>query len=60
VTFTIKIECGNDAFRDSKDAEIKRILREFAGRDILPTATILLDANGNPIGKAEFKPERKK
>jgi hypothetical protein len=48
---TIKIETGNDAFRDAKAAEIARILTDLADHiegGVWPSK--LYDYNGNAVG----------
>ena len=56
MTLTINIACDNSAFDDHKEAEIGRILKEFA--DDLQTHNIVIgdtfsldDANGNKVGE---------
>ena len=67
-TFTIKIDCGNDAFTDPRDgsttpdsaaSELARILRAIAdkidnGQDYRMFQTIL-DVNGNDVGRYALK-----
>lgn len=56
MTLTINIACDNSAFDDHKEAEIGRILTEFAER--LKTESIVIgdtfhlrDINGNKVGE---------
>lgn len=67
-TFTVKIECGNDAFtdeagnvtNDSAAPELARILREIADRIEAGTDygwfKTIHDVNGNDVGRYALKP----
>lgn len=55
--FTLEITCGNDAFEESAEHEVSRILDDLSHRiyrgerfDRVP----LLDLNGNRVGFAQF------
>lgn len=53
--FQININCDNDAFRYTPEAEVARILRDVAqrveqGETVMP----LRDHNGNTVGMAGF------
>lgn len=53
---TLTIEANNDAFHDSKEQEVARILRELADKiESGADEVILRDINGNRVGIAEFK-----
>ena len=58
-TFTLKIECDNDAFDGDDNFEIARILRELAPRlehpTSRPTASAVWDINGNKCGRWYFE-----
>lgn len=65
MTFTLTINCDNDAFHEDPNAEVARVLHETANRVIsgdldLPygMATYnrtIYDINGNDIGRATYK-----
>jgi hypothetical protein len=48
MTITIKIKTDNDAFSDDHNAEVARIVREWAQGPI--TSAKLRDYNGNTVG----------
>jgi hypothetical protein len=58
MTFSLKIDCDNDAFEtEQKHEELVRILREIADRleeygGLI--GTVVRDCNGNKVGQAKF------
>lgn len=54
-SFSLTIDCDNDAFVGNKHAEIARILREVAAKiEAGKYVTKLRDINGNTVGSVEF------
>lgn len=61
-TFTLKINCDNDAFVESRADEVANILRQLVDALTSPVSCdidtyTLRDSNGNAVGKAQFKGE---
>ena len=56
--FQLEIDCGNDAFTNDPETEIKRILQtEIMDKRMMPAwgcTTLLHDINGNRVGVARF------
>lgn len=57
MTFTITIDCSNDAFSDNEvNAEVLSILAQL-NDDNMPIcgdSVLLRDSNGNTVGQAKF------
>jgi len=51
----ITIDCDNEAFGDTPGMEVSRILRKTCDAMLygIPKDTILVDVNGNKVGKLE-------
>ena len=58
-TFRIDIDTDNAAFEPAPDDEVVRILRALIDRierDDLESEKVLMDYNGNTVGRAWFEP----
>ena len=59
-TFRIDIDTDNAAFEPAPDDEVVRILRALIDRierDDLGSEKVLMDYNGNTVGRAWFEPD---
>lgn len=60
MTFRVEIETDNDAFRGSRNRELRRLLRDVCDRlsELEPGDRLKLrDVNGNRVGFAELTEE---
>ena len=56
--FKLEIKTGNEAFSDHQHWEIARILKKLAEKlenEVFDDSCVLVDINGNSVGKAVWK-----